>query len=143
MSVSRVGSSDFGAGGGELDTGGVGGVVCVGVEGAGGTFLSCGNETVSGVIKENASEVLFGSFRSTGDFIAMMLVGEAGPLSKRIGDEGAEDTRLIALFSGKTVIPHLLAGRAGAGVDNGGVTEEFRSGGGGGGSGRIATSTVP
>lgn len=144
--MSGIASSDFGTGGRELGTGEVGGViegtggVCLWIGGTGGTSVSCGNETVNGVIKESASEILFESLRSTGDFIAVILMGEAGALSKGIGDEGAEDTRLITLFWGKTIMPHLLTGRTGAGVNSGGVTGEVGSDGGGG-SGRITAST--
>lgn len=134
------------AGGGELGTGGTvgsiegSGGICVGIGGTGRIPVSCGNETANEFIRENALDVLPESLHSTGDLIAMILEGEAGELSKEIGDEGAEDTRLITVFCGKTAIPHLLAGRTGAGVNNGGVTGGLGSGGGGGGSGRIAAS---
>lgn len=124
----------------ELGTEGIGaGGACVRIGGASGSSVSCGNDIVNGVIKENTSEILFESLHSSGDFIAIMLVGETGVLSKEIGDEGAEDTRLITLFSGKTAIPHLLTGRAGAGVSSG-VTGDFRSDGEGGGGAWIVAS---
>ena len=69
--------------------------------------------------------------------MAMMLVGEMGELLKTIGDRGAEDTRLIGLVCGNIVIPHLLAGRRGAGLNRAGVIGDFGSGDGGG---RIAVS---
>ena len=140
MSISRTTSSDFWMGDRELGTEGIGaGGTCVRIGGASGSSVSCGNEIVNGVIKENTSEILFESLHSSGDFMAIMLVGETGVLSKEIGDEDAEDTRLITLFSGKTAIPHLLTGRAGAGVSSG-VTGDFRSDGEGGGGAWIVAS---
>lgn len=103
--------------------------LCFGGTG-GGTSIPCGNEAINGLISESASEILLESLRSTGDLIAMMLVGEAGGVSRKIGDEGAEDIRLIALSCGKTVMPHLLVGRASAGVSSGGVIGEHGSDGG-------------
>ena len=113
------------------------GGISIGIAGTGGT--SRGIETVNGVIRETA-ESLFESLCSTGDLIAIMLVEETGTLSEEIGDEGTEDTRLLILSCGKTDIPHLLAGRTGAGVNSGGVAGETGSDGGGRGDGRIATS---
>jgi hypothetical protein len=146
ISALMSGADIRGAGCGELSTGetrglieGSGGI-CVEIGGTGGMFVSCGNETANEFIRENTLDALPESLHSTGDLIAMILVGEVGELSKEIGDEGAEDTRLITLFCGKIAIPHLLVGRIGAGVNNGGVTGGFGSGGGGGGSGRIAAS---
>lgn len=97
----------------------------------GGTSVPSGNETTNGLMKENGSEILFEFLRSTGDLMAMMLVGDMG---EEFGDAGAEDTRLIVLVWGNTVMPHLLTGRTGAGVNKAGVTGE------GGGGGRTATS---
>jgi hypothetical protein len=129
---SGVGSSGAGIGGRELGFGEIGGVI----EGTGGicvrdgTSITRGNAAVNGLKRENVSENLLEPAHSTGDLIAVMLAGEAGELSTKTGDEGAEDTRLIALFCGKTVMPHLLVGRAGAGVSSGGVTGEPGSNGG-------------
>ena len=122
----------------ELRVGGIGsriegtGGVCVEIEGTGRTSVSCGLETVNGLIRENASENLE-SLHSTGDLIAMMLVGETGALPKEVGDGGAEDTRLSVLSCGKTDTPHLLVGRTGSGVSSGGVIGRLGSGGGLGG----------
>ena len=134
-----------GFGGGDRGQGfcGIGGLIegtggiCFGIEGTGGRALSRGNEAVNGLASEHASGIFLESPHSSGDLIAIMLVGELGALSE-IGDDGAEDTRLIALLSGNTVIPHLLVGRAGAGVSRGGVTGETGSDGGGV---RVASST--
>ena len=116
-----------------------GGIVA-GIGGTGGIPASCGNEAVNGVISESASENLFESLCSIGDLTARMLVGEAGASPKGTGDEGVEDIRLITLSCGKTIIPHLLAGRTSAGVNSGGVTGEVGPDGGGGGICRIAGS---
>ena len=113
--------------------GGTGGV-CVRVEGRGGISIICGNKVVNGLIRKNASEILLKSLRSAGVLMVAALVGEAGELSKEAGDEGVEDTRLIALFCGKTVMPHLLVGRTGAGISDCGVTGELGSDGGVGGT---------
>ena len=124
-----------GAGGKETGTGGIrsviqgGGSTHSGSGGTGGGSDSCGNATAKGVMKARGSEILFESLRSTGDLIAMMLVGEIGELLKVIGDAGAEDTRLIVLDCGKIIIPHLLAGRRGAGLNRTGVTGDFGSDG--------------
>lgn len=123
-SPSGAGSSSVETSDGELGLGGIErpiwgtGRVCVRVEGRNETSITCGSEATNGFIRENASEILFESFRPTG------LVGEAGELLTKVGDEGAEDIRLITLFCGKTAIPHLLTGRTGAGVRSGGVTGE-------------------
>jgi hypothetical protein len=122
---------------GVVAAGGVGGLI----EGTGEVSVRvvsdpCGNETVNGLIRGTA-ECLFKSLCSTGDLVAIMLAGETGALSNEIGDEGAEDTRLITLSFGKTVIPHLLVGRTGAGVNSGGVVGETGSVGG---DGRITAS---
>lgn len=133
-SGSRVEPSNVWTGSHELCVGGIGtriegtGGACVGIEERGETSVSCDHEIVNGLIKENASEILE-SLHSTGDLIAMMLVGEGGTLPKETGDGGAEDTRLSALSCGKTDIPHLLVGRTGSGVSSGGVTGGLGSGG--------------
>ena len=126
MSISRADSSSVGA------AGEIGGLTegTRGIAGTGGTSFSCGNETAE-------------SLRSTGDLIAIMLVGETCVLSREIGDEGAEDTRPTTLSRGKTVIPHLLVGRTGAGVNSSGVIGETGSNGRGGGDSRIAASADP
>lgn len=135
--ASGAGSSDAWAGGWELGVVGVGsfikgtGGVCARIGGRGGTSFSCGNEGANALINENASEILLESLHSTGDLIAMILVGEGRALSKAIGDEGAEDTRLIVLSCGKTETPHLLVGRSGAGVSSGGEIGELGDIGGG------------
>jgi len=133
-----------GTGGRELGIGGIrglikgtGGIHAGGIGGTGGTSRG---EAVNGVIREYISESLFESPRSTGDLIAMILVGEMGASSKEIGEDGAEDTRLMTLSCGNTDIPHLLAGRAGAGVNSGGVTGELASDGGEGGGDRVVVS---
>ena len=139
--ISMIGT--FGTGGKETGTGGIrsviegGGSTHAGIGGTGGVSDSFGNATAKGVMRERGSEIL--SLRSTGDLMAMMLVGEMGELLKTIGDTGAEDTRLIVLVCGKIVIPHLLAGRRGAGLNRAGVTGDFGSGGEGEGGGRVVT----
>jgi len=131
----------LGTGGKEAGTGGIrsviegGGTTHAGIRGTGGASDS-GNPTAKGVMRERGSETL----RSTGDLIAMVLVGEMGELLKTSGDTGAEDTRLIVLVCGNIVIPHLLAGRSGAGLSRAGVTGDFGSGGEGEGGDRIVTS---
>lgn len=133
--------SSGGRGWGFCAGGGIGSLIegrgtshCVGIGGTGGTSVSCGNDTAKGLMREKASDILSEFLHSTGDLIAMMLVGEVGTLSKEVGDAGAEETRLIALVCGKTVMPHLLTGRAGAGVNSGEPGSD-----GEGGGGRIAT----
>ena len=77
-------SSGVGTGGRGVVFGGIIGVieraegVCAKVKG--GTSITCGNEAISGLMRENASEILLESVHSTGDLIAMMLVGENGGL---------------------------------------------------------------
>jgi len=93
---------------------------------------------VNGLTRETAE-----SLRSTGDLIAIILVGETGAVSREIGDEGAEDTRPTTPSRGKTVIPHLLVGRIGAGVNSSGVVGENGSNGRGGRDGRIVASADP
>jgi len=139
MGVWRVGGKETGTGGIRSVIQG-GGSTHAGIGGTGGAFDSSGNATVRGVMRERGSEILFESLCSTGDLIAMMLVREMGELLKLIGDAGAEDTRLIVLVCGKIVIPHLLAGRRGAGLNRAGVIGEFASAGEEEEGGRIVTS---
>lgn len=140
-------SSGVGTGGRALRFGGIGGAVegtggvCVRVEGRDEISITHGNEAENGLMRGNASEILLESLHSTGDLIAIMLPGEAGQLSRKTGDEGADEARLIVLFGGKTVMPHLLVGRTGTGVSSGGVTGEFGSDGGEGSG--TAASTDP
>jgi len=133
-STSEAESSVVGRNNGGLGVGESGGLI-EGIGGTDGTFVSCGNEATNGLTRENPSDNPFESLHSTGDLTATMLAGE---LTKEIGDEGAEDTHLITLFCGKTVIPHLLTGRMGAGVNKGCIIGEVESGGE---AGWIATST--
>jgi hypothetical protein len=127
--VSRAGSSGVRMGGSGLGVGGMDRFT-KGIGGVGGRSASCGKEAVNGLKSENLSEPLREPLHSTGDLIAIILVGELGPSLKETGDEGADETRLITLFCGKTIIPHLLTGRTGDGVNNSGVTGEGGPGGG-------------
>lgn len=92
---------------------------------------SCDEGAIKGLRRENVSEILRESLRSTGDFMAMMLVRDVGPSSKEIGDCGTEDVCPMSLLCGKTIMPHLLTGRIGTGVNSGGVTGEIEVGRGG------------
>ena len=127
-SASTSGAESSGAGGSGGFIEGVGGI-SLGIGGTDGTSIPCGDEAMNGLIRENASDSLFESLRSTGDLTAVVFVGEKIALSKEIGDEGAEDTGLIILSCGKTVIPHLLTERMGAGVNRGCVSGEVGSDG--------------